>query len=88
MTEKLPLESWSKETESIIDLYHSELINESHIIGLREEDEPFVFTEYEWYLVPMEYNEILRIYESGIYEERYIVLQYGEIYWIANRKIQ
>jgi hypothetical protein len=89
MTEKLPIESWQNGTTYIIYLFHTEILNESHLIGLQEEDEPFLFTDYQWYLVPLDYHTIIREMETmtSIYSNQYLVVQHGRIYWIANRVI-
>jgi hypothetical protein len=90
MTEKLPIHTWSNETEHLIHLFGAEILDESHIIGLREEDEPFLFTDYQWFLVPLEYHPIIHEIEfvSSIFSNYYIVVQYGTLYWIAERLIR
>jgi hypothetical protein len=85
MTENLPITSWSNESAYIYHLFDTELLTIADIFGLHEEDEPFLFYDYQWYLVPVNYLNLMPKLDETVYANHYIWLKYRSIYWIAER---
>jgi hypothetical protein len=83
MTEKLPIIMWINEKSYIIELYENNEIDESNLLNLKEENDPFIFTNYTWYKIPHNYQKIIIDFELSVYANHYIILEYNEEYWIT-----
>ena len=101
MTEQLPIKFWTNDSDRIMDFVEIEVIDHSNLIGLKPTEfsrlvdgqyingRAFPFEDYQWYLIPDKYLSIIDIphFDSGIYFQNYILLQYHNYYWIAKRSL-
>jgi hypothetical protein len=85
MTEKLPITTWTNKNSYIYYLFDADLITIADILGLHEDDEPFLFNDYQWYLVPATYIDLMPRLDETIFGENYLLVKYRTIYWIAER---